>query len=181
MELYTERLRIRPMTPADAPLVYAYRSLPEVARFQSWQPRSVEEVTQRFIVHATQPPHEPDTWYPFAIELTSNGVLVGDCAIHLLSDIRQVELGITLAPGFQRQGYATEAVRGVLRHVFEDLGKHRAVASVDPRNTASMSLMRRVGFRLEGHLVQSVWFHGEWADDVVFGLLASEYKAGRVS
>jgi RimJ/RimL family protein N-acetyltransferase len=179
--MQSSRLRIRPPTPSDAEAVYAYRSLPDVLRFQGWRPQSVAEVAERFAAQAVNPPDQPDTRYPHVLERIPDGVILGDCLFHLLSDVRQVEIGITVAPQFQRQGYALEAIRTMLEYAFDPWGRHRAIASVDPRNLASMTLMRRVGFRQEAHFVQSVWSDGEWTDDVVFGLLATEFRSSAVN
>jgi RimJ/RimL family protein N-acetyltransferase len=37
-------------------------------------------------------------------------------------------------------------------------------------------LLKRVGMRQEAHLRQSLWFKGEWVDDMVFGILETEWK-----
>jgi RimJ/RimL family protein N-acetyltransferase len=42
--------------------------------------------------------------------------------------------------------------------------------------------MQRVGMRQEAHLVKSLWFKGEWADEVIFATLATEWtRASRCS
>ena len=82
---------------------------------------------------------------------------------------------MTLAPEFQRQGYAAEAFRALLSYLFGTMGKHRVFGSVDPANTASIALVRRVGMRQEAHLVKSLWFRGDWVDDVIFALLEEEW------
>jgi RimJ/RimL family protein N-acetyltransferase len=38
-----------------------------------------------------------------------------------------------------------------------------------------MALLQAVGMRQEAHFRESLWFHGEWADDVVFAMLAGEW------
>jgi RimJ/RimL family protein N-acetyltransferase len=101
---------------------------------------------------------------------------VGDLGFRLSGDPSpQAELGVTLAPQHQGCGFALEAVRAVLGYLFAELGVHRACASIDPRNAPSLALFERVGMRQEGRLRQSVWFKGEWADDVVFAVLKSEW------
>ncbi len=53
-----------------------------------------------------------------------------------------------LAP-FERQGHMTEGVRLVLRHAFGRLRLHRVEANVQPGNSASIALLKRLGFRRE--------------------------------
>ena len=88
-----------------------------------------------------------------------------------------MEIGITLARGFQGRGFATEALRAVLGYLFSTLGKHRVFGSVDPRNAPSLALLERVGMRREAHFVESLWFKGGWADDVIYAMLRREYLA----
>ena len=100
--------------------------------------------------------------------------MVGDCGLHFLDD-RQVELGITLDPAHQGKGYAAEALRAVLDHLFGTLGKHRVVATTDAENAAAAALFARLGFRREAHHVKNVWFKGRWGDEFVFAMLAEEW------
>jgi len=177
-EIQTERLVLRPLRASDAEHVHAYRGDSEVARFQSWDTQSLDEV-RAFIAEQTALRHDEPGWYQLAIARRSTDRVVGDLGVHILeSDIRQVELGFTLAPDAQGQGYAAEAVRAMLGHLFVALGKHRVIASTDPRNERSIALLRRVGFRLEAHHRESLWFKDAWADDLIFALLRSEWPSG---
>ncbi len=63
----------------------------------------------------------------------------------------QAELGWVLDPAYTGSGYATEAVRELLRYCFEDLGVRRVTANCFLDNDASWRLMERVGMRRELH------------------------------
>ncbi|MDX6248151.1 MAG: hypothetical protein QOF10_1511 [Kribbellaceae bacterium] len=76
---------------------------------------------------------------------------------------------------YQGNGYATEAVRGLLDHLFVERNLHRVAAECDARNASSARLLERVGFRQEGLRRAATWFKGEWTDDLVFGLLRSDW------
>lgn len=104
-------------------------------------------------------------------------MLVGDVGVGLHDNRMQAEVGYTLATAHQGRGYATEAVRRVLEHLFEEHGLHRVAAECDARNERSARLLMRLGFRQEGHRVQSTWAKGEWTDDLLFGLLGTEWRA----
>ena len=174
--IHTERLTLSPLTPADAPALFAYRSLDDVARYQHWQPRALDEAV-RFIEELEAVDLDvPGTWFQFGIRQRESGALLGDLGLHFFEDGRQVELGFTLAPSSQRHGYGTEAVTAVIAYLFGPLNKHRVIASVDPRNEPSVRLLTRVGLRREAHHRQSLWFKGAWADDLVFAVLASEWQ-----
>lgn len=157
--------------------MFAYRSLPEVLRYQSWEPKSLDEV-QSFIKKNAEQEFNAAGWYQIGIALESDDTLIGDCGINILDyDWRMAEFGITIAPSFQSRGYATEALNAILALLFDNLSKHRVLASVDPRNIASMALMKKLGLRQEAHFVKSLYLKNEWVDDVLFAMLAAEWCA----
>jgi RimJ/RimL family protein N-acetyltransferase len=49
-------------------------------------------------------------------------------------------------------------------------------ASTDPRNLRAIALLHRLGFRKEAHCIESLWFKGEWADDLIFAILRREWN-----
>lgn len=182
-ELVSQRVKLRRFRPGDAAAFAAYRSDPAVARYQGWDaPYSLRQAEQFTAELATADPDTPGSWFQFAIAgLADDSVLLGDCGAGVqLDDPRQVEIGFTLAPAHQGHGYAAEAVRLLLGYLFGPLGKHRVFATCDPRNAASARLLRRSGFRQEGHHRQSTWAKGEWADDLTFAILAGEWHQGGV-
>lgn len=85
-----------------------------------------------------------------------------------------MEIGFILAQQEQGQGYATEAVRGLLDHAFTEMHMHRVVALTDAPNTAPAELLVRVGTRQEADLVDNVFFKGEWGSELLFAKLARE-------
>ncbi|TGE25772.1 N-acetyltransferase [Hymenobacter aquaticus] len=173
----TSRLRLRAFQPADAAAFAAYRAHPEVARFQSWEPYSAEQ-SAAFVAAQTGAsiPAAPGSWVQIAIARPDTDELLGDCALCLNADEpRQAEIGITLAPGQQGQGYATEALRALLSYCFGELGLHRVVAVTDCLNEGSVRLLGRVGMRREAHFRQNIWFKGSWGDEYVFALLREEW------
>ena len=173
MFVRTERLTLRRFTTADAEAFAAYRSDPDIARYQSWDaplPRS--EAVRKVEEFAQGDPAAPG-WFQYAVDL--DGVLIGDLGLNLDENLMQAELGFTLASAYQGRGYATEAVRGLLDDVFIERKLHRVSAECDARNTASARLLERVGFKQEGLRLSNSWFKGEWTDDLLFGLLRSDY------
>jgi RimJ/RimL family protein N-acetyltransferase len=180
VELNTARLRLDALRAADAEVMFDYRADPDVSRFQSWRPASVTEAADFIERQAGASLDIPDSWFQRAIRLGDGGELIGDLGIHMPPDAEgSVEFGVSIAPAHQGRGYACEAVRAIFELVFGQLGRHRIHASVDPRNLASMAMLRALGMRQEAHHRESLWLHGEWVDDVVFALLASEWHAAQ--
>lgn len=175
--IVTRRLTLTKLVAADAPQLFRYRSNPDVSRYQTWTPGSLDEVQQ--FIEALQPVDmdTPGKWFQLGIRCKVTRLLVGDAVIHFPTDsLKQAEIGITIAPEHQGKGLASEAVGGLLNHLFGPLRKHRVFASVDPRNHASVALLERAGMRQEAHFRQSLWLKGEWVDDLVFAILNSEWR-----
>jgi RimJ/RimL family protein N-acetyltransferase len=63
------------------------------------------------------------------------------------STVTVAELGYRLMRRFWRQGLATEASRGLLRHAFETAGQERVIAQTMTVNTGSRGVMRAAGLR----------------------------------
>jgi RimJ/RimL family protein N-acetyltransferase len=173
----TRRLKLTPLVASDAPAMYEYRADPEVCRYQSFEPGTLGDVEAFIDGLQANEFDTAGTWFQFTIRLRDSGQLIGDFGTHFdADDPRQVEIGFTVSRAHQGQGYGTEAVIGVLDHLLGPLGKHRVYASVDPRNEPCVALLKRVGMRQEAHFRANLWFKGEWADDMVFGILASEWE-----
>lgn len=180
LTLETDRLRLTEFAESDAESLFRLRSHPEVARFQGWIPRDLEDA--RDFLRRNDAAEFPSTegWVQFAVRRRADGVLIGDVGLRALGERRdQAEIGFTISPEHQRRGYASEVVAGLLGALFGDFEVHRVMASVDPRNGASMALLPKLGFRQEAHHRKSLWFKGEWVDDVVFAMLGEEWRAGR--
>ena len=177
--LRTARLVLRRFTAADLPAFVAYRSDPEIARYQGWEaPYPVERAQRMLAELALEHPDTPGRWFQFAVALAATDELLGDCGAFVpLDQPCQAEVGFTFAAAHQGRGYATEAVRRLLDYLFLDRAKHRVVASCDDRNARSAALLRRVGMRREGVLRQGVWAKGEWTDEELYAVLAQEWRS----
>ena len=90
----------------------------------------------------------------------------------------QAALGWVLDPAYVGHGYATEAVRELLRFSLEDLVVRRVVANCFLGNEASWRLVERLGMRREVHAVaESLHRSGQWLDIVGYALLADEWRS----
>jgi RimJ/RimL family protein N-acetyltransferase len=176
VRLQTQRLVVRRFRADDAAAFASYRSDPEIARYQSWDtPLSDEAAAALVDTFAAADPHLPG-WCQYAIELRSHHTLIGDVGVNLHDNLMQAELGFSLATAHQGNGYATEALRAVLEHLFVDRGLHRVSAECDARNLRSARLLERLGFRQEGLRRANTWIKGEWTDDLLFGLLIDDWR-----
>jgi RimJ/RimL family protein N-acetyltransferase len=173
----TRRLQARRVHLDDLDPFVAYRSDPEVARYQSWSDYTVEQGRALITSQQGIDPGIPGAWYQIALESRGDGGLVGDLALHVsFGDRRLAEIGFTLARSFQGKGLAGEALEGYLDWLFPTFNLHRVHAVTDARNSAAAALLKRVGMRREAHLVDNVWFKGAWGSEYIYAVLADEVR-----
>jgi RimJ/RimL family protein N-acetyltransferase len=181
LPLVTRRLVLRRFRDSDLEAFLAYRSDPEVARYQSWATYSREEAEAFLACQKELEPGTPGAWSQIALERRNAPGLIGDCALKVLAeDPRQAEIGFTLARAWQGHGYGAEAVAALLDHLFGTLGLHRVFAITDAENAAAAVLLERVGLRREGHLLENIWFKGAWGSEFLYAILEREWVSIRV-
>lgn len=147
LPIATERLVIDRLAPADAPALAAYRSEPDVARYQSWDaPYPLERAEAFIAADAKDAAGAPGTGVNLAVRL--DGALVGDVYVSVPSVPGvPAEVGVTLAPAGQGRGLATEAVGAVVHSLLAATTVQVVQAYIDHRNAASLALFERLGFR----------------------------------
>jgi len=178
--LRTDRLLLRPFEADDLDALHAIHSDEAVVRWLYNDPRTLNEtreLLERKIAGAAL--HAEGDWLGAAMTLRDTGELVGDLSLCWASEThRQGELGFVVHPLHQGRGYATEASRPMLAFAFEELGLHRVVGRLEPRNTGSARVLEKLGMRREAHLVENEWVKGEWQSELVYALLAREWRRG---
>ena len=179
-QIETERLRLRPFEAGDLPAFAAYRSHPDVARYQSWDTTFSLTDAERFLAEQNAVTFaQPGEWFQLAAVDRVSGELCGDCAVRVCADQpATAELGVTLAPQRQGRGLAGEALRAVIGALFEQHGIRRVYAETDDRNAGVHRVLERLGMRCEARLVEADWFKGEWTTLRVYALLRSEFRRG---
>ncbi|MBA3428969.1 MAG: GNAT family N-acetyltransferase [Actinobacteria bacterium] len=179
VEIVTERLSLRPFRVDDLEAFVAYRSDPEVARYQSWDRTYSMADAESFLSSQRAVEFgQPGEWLQLAIVERDTGTVCGDCAVLVVTDQpATAEVGVTLAPAKQGKGLATEALTSLVTELFEQRGMHRVFAQADDRNMPVRALFERLGFRCEARLVEADWFKGEWSTLRLYAMLDREWRA----
>jgi ribosomal-protein-alanine N-acetyltransferase len=174
----TRRLILRPLHETDLEGFARIRSNPDVARYQSWStPFSLEQARQLLREMPTSIEGNPGRWFSFAIERQSEPGIIGEFAVHLLAeDESQAMFGFTIDASLQRQGYASEALCGVLDYLFEELHLHRVIAICDVENIASKTVLEKIGFRREAEFIENIFFKGAWGSEYQYAILDREWE-----
>jgi len=176
----TARLLLRPFAPADLEALHAIHADEENARWLYNEPRSLEGTRELLALKAAGSALRAEgEWLSAAAVLRSSGELVGDVSLLWASEThRQGELGFVFHRRHHGNGYATEAARPMLAFAFESLGLHRVIGRLEPRNIGSARVLEKLGMRHEAHLVENEWVKGEWQSELVYALLAREWRVG---
>jgi RimJ/RimL family protein N-acetyltransferase len=85
--------------------------------------------------------------------------------------------GVSIFREHQRQGYAEEALRILLRYMFFERRFQKCNSACLDLNAASLGLHRKLGFVEEGRRRRVAYAHGAYHDEVLLGLLKEEFEA----
>jgi RimJ/RimL family protein N-acetyltransferase len=181
--LRTERLALRPATADDAEPTWSYRRLESVNEWLTGCPPDLDGYRELFAE-----PARLATTVIVTLGHDATAPVIGDfmlrredawAQLDVAEHARdtQAELGWVLDPAHTGHGYATEAVRELLRHGFRDLGLRRVTANCFLDNDTSWRLMERVGMRRELHAIrESLHRSGRWLDTVGYAILEEEWS-----
>nr|WTA64521.1 GNAT family N-acetyltransferase [Micromonospora sp. NBC_00855] len=175
----TARLALRPVTIDDLDDVYAFQRRPDVVRWMlGAEPRTREQSRASVLAMAGE-----DAWRAegdcLTVAAVTDAGVIGIVELVWRSQLdRTAELGFVFHPDHGGRGLATEAATALLDWGFAEVGLHRVYGRCHARNAASARMMTRLGMRQEARHVESYLFQGEWADQLVFAILAHEWRAG---
>ena len=121
-------------------MIVAYQST-ESSRYEPPWPTSDEELKKITAWFASTDDY-------LKVELKASGRLVGLLSINRRRELegRYHNLGYIFHPEAQGYGYATEACRTVISHLFREWRIDGFVTGTHPDNEASVNLLTRLGF-----------------------------------
>ena len=114
----------------------------------------------------------------FLAGIWAEGKLVGVVGLHEIDHTdKHTDIHYWLDEAHRGKGLVTKSCRAVLDHAFNDLGLNRIEIHCDPENIRSRAIPEKLGFTQEGVLRQRVWKNDRFTDLMVYGMLATEWKA----
>ncbi|SPE52826.1 putative ribosomal N-acetyltransferase YdaF [Streptomyces netropsis] len=178
INLTTERLVLRPFSPADREAVHAACQDPDIPRYTSVpSPYTVDDA--RVFIEETAPDGwRDDSMYTFGLFTREDDRLVGSMGLVRLGQLRtperQAELGYWTAKEQRGRGYTAEAAREVIRWAFEELGVERLEWYAEAGNEGSRGVALKTGFTMEGTMRSKIVYNGTRRDAWVGSLLPSD-------
>ena len=173
--LETQRLIMRKITPKDTDDMYEYSKDPNVTRYLLWYPHADREYTKAY-VKLLQRQYKRGEFFDWGLELKETGKMIGTCGITSVDyQNNSCEIGYVISEKFWNMGYATEAVKRVLRVCFDTFGFRRVEALHMEGNDASGAVMKKCGMKKEGTLRDAIFVKDEYRTVCVWSILLSEY------
>lgn len=171
----TDRFTVRPIARADMTAIFAIFSDPEVTRYWSFPAMRDRTEAEKF-VQATIDGFRSRDLLEWGIVQRGEEELIGTCALSGWSRLhRRAEIGYALRRDRWGKGIMAEVLPALLRFGFTEMNLHRVEADVDPRNTASIRSLERLGFQREGYLRERYFLNGEIQDAIFYGLLRQDF------
>ena len=175
--LTTPRLTLRPFTDEDAWPLFEHAKNPNVTRFTLWDAHTSLEDTLVFVHDYALLRYREGLPDPYAVIVTPSTEPVGAVGCFWAAQPhRTMELGYWLAEPYWGKGFAVEASRALLAHVFAEYSPVRVQARVIEGNEASARVLVKLGFREEGTLRKSLLRRGNFEDVRMFSLLREEWN-----
>jgi RimJ/RimL family protein N-acetyltransferase len=161
MQIRTTRLILRRARPDDLAAFHPILSSPEAMRYWATLPHSSFELTEKwFADQFFSGLANRDEWV-----IEKDGRVIGNIGIWKLP-----EFGFILHPDAWGQGIGTEAARAFLDYAFATHPVDAIKADVDPRNSASLNLLNKLGFSVTGTAENTFLLGDEWCHSVYLAL-----------
>ncbi len=149
MELVTDRLVLREWQPADAPLMAAINTDPEVTRYLN---RPVDAAAVEAFYDVVTRHWQTHGFGPWVVEARDARGLLGFAGLmHVPPFLAEAgpspELGWRLAPSAWGRGFATEAAAAARDDAFARLGLSEIISIIHPENARSRRVAVKLGMR----------------------------------
>ncbi|MEW1693586.1 GNAT family N-acetyltransferase [Streptomyces sp. NPDC091265] len=146
-DLTTPRLLLRPMTVLDAEQLVSGTPADGV-RWAAGYPSPGERAAATRFLNTCADTGDPSPFGSYEIRLREDGTVIGGLGFHSVPDTDgNVTIGYGLVPSAQGMGYASEALRALLRFA-RDRGVVCVLGDTDLDNVASQRVMTAAGMRL---------------------------------
>lgn len=181
-EITTKRLVLRQPTMKDAQWYLEHFSRPEMVWGGGEQgPRNISAAREEIRSDMVEL-YRKRQGFRWVITLKGEGQPIGSLGYYKWAPSRsyQAEMGYDLAKEHWGKGIMTEAMNAVIDFGFERMGLNRIEVYIMPRNKRSIKMVRNLGFKREGLLRERFFDEfGNYADDVLFSMLRSDWEEKR--
>lgn len=114
-----------------------------------------------------------DNKYLFFVFLKNSDELIGDFAFSnvIRGAFNSAHLGYKLSQRYNNNGFITEALSAGIHFAFNSLHLHRVEANIMPSNTASIKVIKKLGFEQIGLAKKYLKINGVWENHIQYQLI----------
>ena len=168
-----EQVVLRELRASDAASLFALLTTEEVSRFISPPPTSVEGF-ERFIAWTLRQ-RAAGTYACFAVTVAGYDTAIGIFQVRSLEpNFGTAEWGFAIGSDFWGTGVLQEGAEMVLDFAFDTLGVHRLEARAAVKNGRGNGALQKLGAVQECRLRKSFQKKGEYLDQMLYAILASD-------
>jgi RimJ/RimL family protein N-acetyltransferase len=167
------KVALRARRATDVAVLHAelYEDVAVRSRADSRPWRPVAEASSPYVVGEPR----DDVSFFSVVEL-AGGELAGEALLWGIDRHNRIaHLGISLRPSFRGRGLGADVVRTLCTYGFSVLGLHRLQVDTLADNAAMIRAATQAGFVQEGVLRRAAWVTGDFVDEVILGLLVTEW------
>jgi len=177
-DIISKRLRIRLIDWDDVSHIHTLHCLPETDEFNTLGiPKDLDETKKVITPWIAENQTDAPSNYTFAVERQSDDNFLGLFGLKLSHPkFKSAEIWYKIHSSYWGKGYATEAVKAVLRFGFETLELHRIEAGCAIANVGSIKVLEKSGMALEGRRREILPLKSGWSDNFSYAILESDYQ-----
>lgn len=174
--LGTERLILRPFKEDDVLDMYNnWASNDNVTRYLTWTAHSSKDVTKS-LIDLWVSKNEDMKNYQWCIEWKANHQAIGSIGVVRMDEgINGVEIGYCIGEDYWNKGITSEALKEIIKFLFEEAGCNRISARHDVNNPNSGKVMKKAGLLYEGTLLEAGKNNTGICDMAVYGITKRLY------
>ena len=175
--LISERLRIEPIRPAHAELVFSSLQNPAIYTYLPEDPPTAVGLQKRYdFWEKGESPDGEELWLNWVAFLRDSMTPVGTFQATLPKG-KPGGFAYVVFPSFWREGYAREMATCVITHLFEAHRMPSLFAEIDTRNTASIRLVESLGLTRIATTQGADFFKGESSDEYTYSVSREDWRA----
>jgi [ribosomal protein S5]-alanine N-acetyltransferase len=176
MEIYGDKVYLTKITTDDLDFICKLECDRNLWYFEEDEDKDEQSVREQYLekINETDNPEN----YDFIIRLVGDDkqTPIGLAQAWSYVDYRQSwEIGYAILPEYSGQGCGKEAVKLLLKFVFEQLKAHKVVGMCNSKNERSAALMERIGMRREGVFKEELLWNDTWTDQYFYSILEKEF------
>lgn len=175
-EIYTKRLFLRKLSLNDAGTLFNYWSDPDVTKYLNVTTFKNKEQAYSMIRLLNSLYNNKDG-IRWAIVTKKDDTVIGTCGYNnWIKKSSRGEIGYELGKKYWGNGYATEAVKEIIKYGFKSMNLNRIEAFTVPEAASSINLLKKLGFKKEGMLRQYGYWNMRYWDENIYSLLKKDWK-----